>query len=129
MCDENSWPAYNFESSAMASELLALRANLKTVTDREKKLSDERRASADALDDAQRELARLKREIAEDAKATAESQEITGKYMADAEAAQRLLLEVGLLLLEVGAKAAERSIADAAVEAAEKIRAAIRGQG
>ena len=82
-------------------ELTALRANLKTVTDREKKLSDERRASADALDDAQRELARLKQEIAEDAKATAESQEITGKYMADAESAQREVqrLKTALLML------------------------------
>ena len=38
---------------------------------------------------AREEIARLKQEIAEDAKATAESQEITGKYMADAESAQR----------------------------------------
>ena len=53
------------------------------------RVSKERLASANALDDAQREIARLKQEIAEDAKATAESQEITGKYMADAESAQR----------------------------------------
>ena len=90
---------------------------------------DDYKRLAGDLVDAQTRIVELKQEIAEDAKATAESQEITGKYMADAESAQRLLLEVGLLLLEVGAKAAERSIADAAVEAAEKIRAAIRGQG
>ena len=44
-------------------ELTALRANLKTVTDRMQKLSDERRASADALDDAQRLLADTEKEL------------------------------------------------------------------
>ena len=43
---------------------------------------------------AREEIARLKQEIAEDAKATAESQEITGKYMADAESAQRLIRQM-----------------------------------
>jgi DNA repair exonuclease SbcCD ATPase subunit len=70
-------------------ELTALRANLKTVTDRMEKLTEERLADANALDDAQRE-------IAEDAKATAESQEITGKYMDDAESAQREIAELKL---------------------------------
>ena len=53
-------------------------------------------ASANALEDAQRKIERLKEEIAEDVKATAESQEITGKYMDDAESAQREIAELKL---------------------------------
>ena len=32
LCGENPWPAYNFESSAMASELLTAREEIKRLT-------------------------------------------------------------------------------------------------
>ena len=61
---------------------------------------DDYKRLAGDLDDAQTRIVELKQEIAEDAKATAESQETTGKYMADAEAAQR---EIELLKKIIGA--------------------------
>ena len=82
------------------NDLRAKEAELTRVLADLDRVSKERLASANALDDARRGIAWLKREIAEDAKATAESQEITGKYMADAEAAQR---EIELLKKIIGA--------------------------
>ena len=76
------------------NDLHAKEAELTRVLADLDRVSKERLASANALDDAQREIARLKQEIAEDAKATAESQEITGKYMADAERAEALIRQV-----------------------------------
>ena len=111
------------------------------------RVSKERLASANALDDAQREIARLKQEIAEDAKATAESQEITGKYMADAESAQKEIaayrqsgaLEALRWSQRSGLKPGcdceacrietQRRSAIAALEAIEKSRAVTGGQG
>ena len=62
---------------------------------------DDYKRLAGDLVDAQTRIVELKQEIAEDAKATAESQEITGKYMADAESAQREIerLKTALLML------------------------------